>query len=162
MKKETWIFPFWSGWFRFYISNCFISLIAFWPSVVSCRMTLQAIVEGAMIFYSVYWAFEDNNGRGDDGLGGDIWVQMLMFSLPCFCRGHSYTMLWLNLQVFGTSVYTALIITQVSKRTLCLISVSLLICVCLCVSAFLFHCRHFSACPPACLCLGIVVVTCPK
>jgi hypothetical protein len=51
-------------------------------------MTLQAIVEGAMIFYSVYWAFESNSGSGDDGLAGDIWV-------------------------FGTSVYTTLIVTQV-------------------------------------------------
>jgi phospholipid-transporting ATPase len=54
------------------------------------RMTLQAVLEGSMIFYTAYGAFTANNGSGDDGLGGDIWV-------------------------FGTSVYTALIITQVRR-----------------------------------------------
>ena len=58
------------------------------------RMTLQALGEGALVFYATYFAFQSNNGRGDDGLGGDIWV-------------------------FGTSVYTALILTQVRELFYC-------------------------------------------
>ena len=56
---------------------CVLCVVCCVLCAVCClRMTVQAILEGAMIFYSVYWAFRTNNGRGDDGLAGDIWVRV--------------------------------------------------------------------------------------